>query len=304
MYHHKLKVVFVILLCMFMLIAFTASHVSAHDINAMTQQLLSSGQVDSDIAERVNAHTALYQVQPGDTLKDIAYKYGTDWEMIAAMNNLSQDSVRAGQILVLPIEREVVYTVQQGDFLNRIARMFSVTVSEIASANNIVNPDVLAIGQELIIPGVENTFPVNSTDNARFRSVTAASRGSMAVGVGFLWPSVGQITSVFGPRNSGFHHGLDIAAPIGTEVKAARSGKVEFVGWLNVYGRTVIINHGNGYQTLYAHNDQLLVEKGQYVAAGEKIATIGATGNVTGPHLHFEVIVDGRRVDPLSFLRN
>lgn len=299
MYHHKLKMILAILLGVFMVIAFTASHVSAND--AITQQLLSSGQVDPGTAARVNAYTALYQVKPGDTLWDIAYKYRTDWEMVAAMNNLSKNSIRPGQILVLPVEREVVYTVQRGDFLNKIAGMFNVTVYEIAKANGIANPNILAVGQELIIPGVQNSFPVNSTDNTRLRSVTTASRGSV---VSFLWPCVGQITSTFGPRNNGFHHGLDIAAPRGVEVKAARSGRVEFAGWLNIYGRTVIINHGNGYQTLYAHNNQLLVKEGQNVAAGERIATIGATGNATGPHVHFEVIVDGKRVDPMRFLRN
>ena len=302
MYHHKLKMVLVILLSVFMVITFTVSHVSANDVNAITQQLLSSGQVEPDIAARVNTYTALYQVQPGDTLQDIAYKYGTDWEMVAAMNNLSQDFVRAGQILVLPVEKEVVYTVQEGDFLNKIARMFNVTVSEIAGVNNIANINALYIGQELVIPGVQNSLSANSTDNARLRSVTTTSRGGSVSN--FLWPSVGRITSTFGPRNGGFHHGLDIAAPKGSEIKAARCGRVEFVGWLNVYGRTVIIDHGNGYQTLYAHNDQFLVEEGQYVVAGEKIATIGATGNTTGPHLHFEIIIDGQRVDPLDFLRN
>ena len=302
MYRHKLKMILVILMSVSMVITFTASHVPANDINAMTQQLLSSGQVEPDIAARVNTYTALYQVQPGDTLKDIAYKHGTDWEMIAAMNNLSQDIVRAGQILVLPLEKEVVYTVQKGDFLNKIARIFNVTVSEITIANNIVNPNILYIGQELIIPGVQNSFSVNSTENIKFRSVTTTSRGGSANR--FLWPSEGHITSTFGPRNGGFHHGLDIAAPKGSEVRAARNGIVEFVGWLNIYGRTVIIDHGGGYQTLYAHNDRFLVEEGQYVVAGEKIATIGATGNTTGPHLHFEVIVNGKRVDPLNFLRN
>jgi len=302
MYKHKLKIAIIILLSLCILTAFAVSNVAANDINAMTQQLLSSGQVDPDIAERVNTHTALYQVQLGDTLQDIAYKHGTDWEMVAAMNNLSHDFVRVGQILVLPVEKEVVYTVQEGDFLNKVARIFNVTVSEIAGANNIVNPNILYIGQELVIPRDQSSFSLNTTENTRFRSVTTVSRGGS--GSGFLWPSVGRITSTFGSRNGGFHHGLDIAAPKGSAVKAARCGRIEFVGWLNVYGRTVIIDHGDGYQTLYAHNDQFLVKEGQYVVAGEKVATIGATGNTTGPHLHFEIIVDGRRIDPLNFLRN
>ncbi|KUO51255.1 MAG: hypothetical protein APF76_17385 [Desulfitibacter sp. BRH_c19] len=302
MYHQKLKSILSLLLVVFMVIAFTATDVAANDINAMTQQLLLSGQVSSEIAARVNSHTALYQVKPGDTLWDIAYNYGTDVEMVVAMNNLSQNAVRPGQILVLPVEKEVVYTVQRGDFLNRIAHQFNVTVNEIAKVNGIVNPNLLAIGQELIIPGVQNTVPVSNTgsSNTRLRSVSTANRGTIS---NFLWPCTGQITSPYGPRSSGFHHGLDIAASRGTKIKATRSGQVEFAGWLNVYGRTVIVNHGNGNQTLYAHSNQLLVKEGQQVVAGQAIATIGTTGNATGPHVHFEIIMDGNRVDPIRFLR-
>lgn len=302
MYHQKLKLILSLLLAVFMVIAFAANDVAANDINAMTQQLLLSGQVSPDVAARVNTHTALYQVKPGDTLWDIAYAYRTDWEIVSAMNNLTQNAIKPGQILVLPVEREVVYTVQKGDILNRIARQFNVSINEIVKVNGIVNPNILSIGQELIIPGVQNTTPVSGADSpTRLRSVSTANRGSIS---NFLWPCIGQITSHYGPRNNGFHHGLDIAAPRGTEVKVARSGIVEFAGWLNIYGRTVIVNHGNGNQTLYAHNNQTLVKEGDQVVAGQAVATIGSTGNATGPHVHFEIIMDGKRVDPIRFLRN
>lgn len=299
--HHKVKMILSLLLGIFMIFVFAVEDAHGQDLHVMTQQLLLSGKVSPEIAARVNSHTALYQVKPGDTLWEIADNLGTDWEIIAAMNFLTQNSVKAGQILVVPVEKEVVYTVQKGDYLSRIAKRFNVSLDEIVRVNGIINPNVIEVGQELIIPGGQNVIQVSAnTKNTRLRNSTMANRGIIT---SLLWPVQGRITSHFGSRNNGFHHGLDIAAPHGTSIKAARSGTVEFAGWLNIYGRAVIINHGSGYKTMYAHNSQNLVKEGQQVTAGQTIAKIGATGNATGPHVHFEVIVDGKRVDPLRFLR-
>jgi murein DD-endopeptidase MepM/ murein hydrolase activator NlpD len=301
MNHQKVKLILSILLGICMLFIVTAEEIHAEDLHAMTQQLLLSGQVNPELAARVNSYTALYQVKAGETLWEIATRYGIDHELIAAMNFLPNNYVKSGQILVLPIEKELVYTVQKGDILSKIAKQFGVTVNEIAKVNGIVNPNILYIGQELVIPGGQNAVQVSSnTNNTRLRSASTVNRGTIS---NFLWPVQGRISSPYGPRSNGFHHGLDIAAPQSTPIKAARGGVVEFAGWLNVYGRTVIINHGNGYQTLYAHNSSIAVKEGQSVNAGQTIAKIGSTGNATGPHVHFEIIVDGNRVDPLRFLR-
>ncbi|MEW6624219.1 MAG: M23 family metallopeptidase [Bacillota bacterium] len=298
MSHRRLRLVLSLLLAVCLAFAFPADQVKAANINAVTQELLASGKVSPDIAARVNAYTALYEVKHGDTLWDIAYSYGADWELIAAMNFLRENVIRPGQILVIPIEKELVYVVQRGDTLTHIAKKFGVTLEQMVTANKIKNPNLLAIGQELIIPlEQEGAVPVTNT---RLRTASTVSRTTV---VSFLWPVTGRITSYFGARNNGFHHGLDIAAAHGTEVKAARSGKVEFVGWLNTYGRTVILDHGDGYQTLYAHNSSFLVTEGQPVSAGQAISKVGATGNATGPHVHFEIIKDGSRLDPLRFLR-
>jgi len=121
----------------------------------------------------------------------------------------------------------------------------------------------------------------------------------------FIWPSdfTSNVTSHFGPRWGTMHWGTDIAAAgiYGTNIIAAASGVVSFSGWMGGYGNTVMINHGNGYVTLYAHNSANLVSQGQEVVQGQVIALVGSTGFSTGPHIHFEIIRNGQRVDPMIY---
>ncbi len=116
------------------------------------------------------------------------------------------------------------------------------------------------------------------------------------------WPLEGWVSSGYGWRNGDFHHGLDIAALPGNTVRAALGGRVVKTGWIGVYGLTVLIDHGGGYQTLYAHNSRLLVKVGDIIESGEGIAISGNTGKTTGPHLHFEVRVNGKAVNPANYL--
>ncbi|HEX3014846.1 MAG TPA: M23 family metallopeptidase [Desulfobacteria bacterium] len=120
----------------------------------------------------------------------------------------------------------------------------------------------------------------------------------------FSWPLYGPITSRFGRRNAEFHTGVDIAANLGTDITAARAGKVVFAGWQGGYGRVVKLDHGDGTSTLYAHTSRLLVKLGQKVAQGEVIAKVGSTGRSTGPHLHFEIRKRNLVVNPISYLGN
>ncbi|UMZ75159.1 peptidoglycan DD-metalloendopeptidase family protein [Natranaerofaba carboxydovora] len=122
----------------------------------------------------------------------------------------------------------------------------------------------------------------------------------------FIWPansSSGHVTSTFGPRGRGFHSGVDFAASQGTTIKAADDGTVEYSGHRSQYGKTVIINHSNGYKTLYAHNATNYVSQGETVEQGQPIGEIGRTGNATGAHLHFEIHRNGSQVDPFKYTR-
>ncbi len=125
-----------------------------------------------------------------------------------------------------------------------------------------------------------------------------------------LWPASGRISSRFGTRSDPFnfsqkvHEGIDIAADYGTTILASATGKVTLSDWYGNYGKCVIIDHGYGLSTLYGHCQTLLVKEGQTVKKGDKIATVGSTGRSTGPHLHFEVRLNGVPVDPLQYLDN
>lgn len=119
---------------------------------------------------------------------------------------------------------------------------------------------------------------------------------------GLIWPVNGPVTSGFGIRWGRMHTGIDIAVPTGTPVHASAAGTVVYASWMSGYGFLVAIDHGNGLATAYAHNSSLLVSVGQHVAQGEVISLSGSTGHSTGPHVHFEVRVNGVPVDPLQYL--
>ena len=123
---------------------------------------------------------------------------------------------------------------------------------------------------------------------------------SVSSALSMLWPTTARrITQYFSWR----HSGVDIAGPPSNKIVAAANGVVEISGWQRGYGNTVLINHGNGKKTRYGHASKLFVRSGEHVAKGETIAMVGSTGRSTGPHLHFEVLVSGRYVNPLTFVR-
>lgn len=130
----------------------------------------------------------------------------------------------------------------------------------------------------------------------------AGSTGSGASASGLIWPVSGPVTSGFGMRWGRMHEGIDIAVPSGTPVHASASGQVIYAGWLGGYGNLVVIDHGDGLATAYAHNSSLSVGVGTGVSQGQVISLSGSTGNSSGPHVHFEVRVNGTAVDPLAYL--
>lgn len=119
---------------------------------------------------------------------------------------------------------------------------------------------------------------------------------------GFIWPVSGPVTSPFGMRWGRMHTGIDIGVPYGTPIRAAASGQVIYAGWMDGYGNLVFIDHGRGISTGYAHQSSIAVSNGQAVTQGQVIGYVGCTGHCFGPHLHFEVRVNGTPVDPLAYL--
>jgi murein DD-endopeptidase MepM/ murein hydrolase activator NlpD len=120
--------------------------------------------------------------------------------------------------------------------------------------------------------------------------------------ISFQWPTEGRLFSKYGPRRGRFHSGIDISAPRGTPIKAAAAGTVVRAAWRGGYGRTILVDHGNGSMTRYAHCDKMLCRAGDSVAAGQKIGTVGRSGRSTGYHLHFEIIINGKHQNPEKHL--
>lgn len=181
-----------------------------------------------------------------------------------------------------------VHVVRSGETLWGIARQHGLTVDSLARANNLANPDRLRVGERIAIPG-------SSSDPA----AQAPGRGRRP---GMAWPSRGVVTSRYGFRAKRHHHGIDISAPVGSPIMAARSGVVRFAGWRSGYGRLVILDHGGGLTTWYGHASKILVRPGQQVAQGKTIALVGTSGRVTGPNVHFEVRRNGIPLNPEAFL--
>jgi murein DD-endopeptidase MepM/ murein hydrolase activator NlpD len=138
---------------------------------------------------------------------------------------------------------------------------------------------------------------------AAIRDAQAGSTGSgTPSAAGFVWPVTGPVVSGFGIRWGRMHEGIDIAAGLGTPIRGAAAGTVIHAGWLGGYGNLVVLDHGNGLATAYAHASAILVGVGQRVSQNQTVSLVGSTGNSTGPHLHFEVRVNGSAVDPLLYL--
>ncbi|MGH8998747.1 MAG: murein hydrolase activator EnvC family protein, partial [Acidimicrobiia bacterium] len=137
---------------------------------------------------------------------------------------------------------------------------------------------------------------------AKYGSFRRVNTGQGVSAAGFIWPVKGWVTSPFGPRWGRMHTGIDVAAPGGTPIGAAKAGHVLFAGWLGGYGNMVALDHGDDLVTLYAHQSRLGVVEGQEVVQGQVVGYVGTTGRSTGNHLHFEVRIDTRPVNPRPYL--
>ncbi|MBQ9205604.1 MAG: M23 family metallopeptidase [Treponema sp.] len=237
-----------------------------------------------------------YTVKAGDSISTISRKFGlSNISTLIAVNDISNvRTLRSGQKLKIPSTDGLVHTVVAGESLNALSVKYHVSVEELLDANDL-DSDTLSKGMQLFIPGAK----------------LDATSLKKAMGELFVYPITAnwRLTSRFGPRKDPFtgvassHTGIDMACPTGTPIRAAMSGTVVHAGWSNIFGNYIIINHGNGYQSLYGHMSKILVKKGQAVDSSTKIGLVGSTGYSTGPHLHFTVYKNGKLVDPLTLLK-
>lgn len=264
-----------------------------------------------------------YAVQPGDVLFAIANRFGVTPESVLWNNEDVLDNdphqILPGTVLRIPPVSGVIHTIVEGDTLESIAEQYKVSVDAILVDGAQWNETALLagkfpqIGSTLIVPGGQREFegwalpevntPSNTVAGARpvlgscGSSITGSLRGSSS----FIWPSNNHWIS--GYNFSAWHPGLDVAGRSGDPVYAADNGFVVYAGWSNVgYGNLVVIDHGNGWQTWYAHLSLILVTCGQDVWQGSTIGGIGSTGHSSGPHLHFEMRNQGTYANPWNIL--
>ncbi|CCO08413.1 peptidoglycan DD-metalloendopeptidase family protein [Desulforamulus hydrothermalis] len=232
-----------------------------------------------------------YRVRPGDTLWSIAGRCGLTVAELATANNINEAEILAvGRTLTIP-GREVCYhLVAGGETLSHIAGQYGISLDELVKANHLANPHLIRQGDRLIIPV-----------SGQPATALAGQAGKIQLG-GWAWPVAGEITSSFGIRGDRPHEGIDIGAGAGATITAPERGRVVWAGPRGTYGLTVILDHGGGIRSLYAHCAKLLVQEGQTVERRQPIAEVGSTGRSTGPHLHMEILRQGIPLDPLMFL--
>ena len=266
--------------------------------------------VSSDIFQTVQSpkprdKTIDYTVERGDTLSTIAEKFGISTDTIRWANDLTDDNITVGDTLkILPVTG-IEYKVAKGDSVYTIAKKLNTDAQKIVDFpfNDFANPETFSLvtGQMLIIPGgikpSEQPFIQPQVYIAQGPSSTSFS------GSGFTWPVHGIITQFA----SWYHEALDLAAPYGTPIVAAKSGTVieaNTGGYNYGYGNDVVIDNGGGYTSLYAHMEAVNVSPGQQVVGGSTvIGWIGMSGRTTGPHVHFEIRQNGVTVNPLPYLQ-
>lgn len=238
-----------------------------------------------------------YTVQPGDVIGTVAERFGVSVNTVLWENNLSLYSlIKPGQVLkILPVTG-LSYAIKSGDSLDKIAKKYQGRLEEIIEFNKLASAGDITLGQIIIIPGGVKAGTVATSPSIRNIFTPAPASSSR-----LLWPTTSRrLTQYFRLR----HGGIDIGNKTGQPIYAAENGRVEVAGWnRGGYGYYVIINHGGGLKTLYAHSSKLYVKVGEVVGRGQVIAAIGSTGRSTGPHLHFEVFINSIRTNPLSYTR-
>jgi len=244
-----------------------------------------------------------YSVQSGDTLSGIAQKFQISAETIKWANDLGTNiTLKPGQTLKIPPITGIVHKVQRSDTVYSIAKRYSIDPQGIVDYpfNTFTNDETfaLAVGQILIVP--DGQMPQPQAPRIYVAQQTP-NAGTITTSGIFIWPTTGRITQYF----SWYHKAIDIANSVGTPILAADAGTITVAGWPdNVgYGNRVMINHGNGYLTLYAHLSKVLVNVGQTVKRGDLIGLMGSSGRSTGPHCHFEIRLNDKNQNPLAYLK-
>lgn len=246
-----------------------------------------------------------YTVQGGDTLLGIGNNFKISIDALKYVNGLYDDSIlRVGQEILIPPTSGLIHKVESGDTLVSIAKKYSVPSQAIADFNYILDTSKLSLNQELVIPDAKIPVLPSAVLQVFPSSISQGVEDKNAEKDWCIWPASTRIIS---QEFSWYHNGLDIAAPWGKPMPnliACAGGRVVRSGWDPFgLGLHIIIDHGNGYETVYGHMGRLDVSYGDKIGRGEVIGVLGNTGRSTGPHVHFMVKYKGTPQNPLNYIQ-
>lgn len=249
-----------------------------------------------------------YTVKRGDTIEKIAKDAGVSEEIIKFYNPKSQKVMKVGDKLQIPAANVIRHKVVRGDSLFKIARKYRVKMDDISDYNNLEEKSI-NVGDELYIKDPDlKRFILEVTRKEERELEKKKEKEGIVAGNTFLMPIRYEgVNSPYGSRRHPvlkkyiFHAGVDLRARY-IPLKASQEGKVTFAGYKSGYGKIIIISHGNGFETRYAHLDKINVKSGEKVARGEVIGVTGNSGRSTGPHLHFEVRKGGKTQNPMNYI--
>lgn len=278
---------------------------ASDDAYGMGMQTLSSDAVLQYRGGEVIEH----EVQAGETLSQIAEKYGLKVESVLWANGIdsSEAKIKEGQNLkILPLDG-VLHKVKKGDTVYTVAKKYEANPQAVVDYpfNTFTNDETfaLAVGQTIMIPDgvMPKLRPVDTSGEATYAKVLTPDAGAVSALGSFVWPASGGISQGY----RFYHKALDISNRGGGPIVAADSGTVTVAGWPDNqgYGNRVMVDHGNGYVTLYAHMSSISVAAGQRVNRGDMLGQMGSTGRSTGTHLHFEIRAGGVLQNPMNFLQ-
>ncbi len=295
------------------------------ELKPLNEGVFRSTKNDTELPAKARTDVIKYVVQKGDTVTSIAEKFNLRPSTILWANpyTLADNPhlvVEGMELNILPVDG-VYYDWHDGDGLNGVAEVYGVTPEDIinypgngldpATIGDYSHPNI-APGTWLIVPGGSREFinwsaPFITRENPAVASIygpgacQSVMDGPVGSGV-FIWPTTETRISGYNYSEETNHRAIDIAGSTGNAVYASDAGVVVYAGWNDWgYGNVVMIDHGNGWQTLYAHLDSYNVQCGYYVAAGDVIGAVGTTGNSSGPHLHFEMRYNGIPQNPNNF---
>lgn len=282
--------------------------VAGYELQSDDPVLNSLSDTRTNISQKPRAEIIEYEVKSGDTVSGVAVKFGIDTDTVKWANDMDGGlSIKPGQKLqILPVSG-VAHTVKSGDTLESVAKKYTAASQAIVDFpfNDIPDDFKLKVGQILIVP--DGVPPKAATITRPRPAPQGLARGSSSPafsapgGGSFAWPTRGALTQYF----SWYHPGLDVADRSAPGVAASDGGTVVVAGWPDNFGfgNRVVVDHGNGYKTTYAHLSNIYVGIGQIISRGQLLGQMGSTGRSTGTHLHFEIRYKGIAVNPLAILK-